>query len=305
MSELRRRRVRGHAIAQPPARAAGLWMPRPDDAALLLHVGADARDCLAVATVRELVATSRGQLTISERLFTPAADLDDLRAVARGTRPDVAAGLDLEPVRIDSDITLGQLVCRRSYTQRWPVVGWHLDWTLGRLTVYAGRAGGGRDGFSVGLGGTGTYRDGVWVPSWHYPRLTMTPRSGGQPGAFLGWVPPRDPTAWTTRRAVPADFLDLQVLASAVAGTDVDDPAQACDLFAVTWPGQLDEPVDRLRAEAAALAHLYGAVIGALVSVAPALAPRDVWSFGSIATHLLTAAGVVAPLGKAAHGVAS
>jgi len=297
VSRLLPRRVRAHVPAGPPPTVRSRHVPRPGDEALLLHVAADERDRLTLATARELVATAPGQVTISERLFARTSLLDGLQLTSFGLRPDVLAGLDLEPLRADSEVALGQLVCRRSYQQRWPLVGWDLGWVLGRLAAHAGPARGGRDGFSVRLCGTGVTGDGAWAPSWHYPSLVINPRSGGQAGAFFSWVPPRNVEA-RARRSRRADFIDLQILASALAGGDLDDAEQACSWFGVPWPSADADPVAALRDEARALAALYGKLLDGLAQVAPGLAPRDVWTFGSVTEHVLAQAQVLAPLGK-------
>lgn len=301
MTALQRRRVRGHVPPGPPPTPRPSWEPRPDEHALLLHVLADDRDQLTVASTRELVRTGSGLVTISERLFTPGDLVVDVRGRLAGALPDVPPGLAIDPLRVDDTETLGPLVCRRSYSQRWPVVMWDLAWTLGRLAAHTGRAFGRRDGFSVSLAGTGTSVDGRWAPSWHYPTLMMNPRSGGSPGAFFHWKQPANITARTSRTA-HADFLSLQLLTSAVAGADFDDPAQACAWFDIAWPTHFPELLARVRAETRALAALYDATLRALIEVAPGLHPRDVWSFGSLAHHALTTAGVRPPLAKITDG---
>jgi hypothetical protein len=269
-----------------------------DAPALLVHVHADMRDRLAVATTRELASTGIGTLTIGERLFTRALALGEVRAATVGMVPDVPAGLDVKPIPVGPVDDLGKLITRRSYRSRWPVVGWDLPWTLGRLAAHTGRAVGRDGGFSIALAGTGILVDERWAPSWDHPRLTITARFGGQSGAFFSWTAPKLDKYEGKR---PADFLDLRVLASALAGVDLDDTAQACSWFGVLWPAATCDAIADLRAEAAALAQLYAVLLEALAQVAPGMAPRDVWSFGSIAGHLLDGAGIQAPLRKAEH----
>jgi hypothetical protein len=266
--------------------------------ALLVYAFADERDVVSVATSRELVLAGSGVLTVGERLYSPDAALAQLRRTAAGLRPDVPPGLEVFAVQIDRVDELGKLITRRSYRSRWPLVGWDLPWTVGRLTGHCGPARGRRDGFSLALYGTGIYVGTRWAPSWDHPRLTVTSQAGG--GAYFRWTAPKDRTARYKGRA-HADFLDLQILASALAGSDLDDPAQACAWFGVPWPAPGADPLAQLRAEAGALARLYGVLADALVQAAPGLAPRDVYTFGSIATHILRVAGVTSPLRKAEH----
>lgn len=298
MSDFARLRVRAHIPVGATRRARESWTLERDAPALLVHVRADKRDRLTLATSRELAATGIGTLTIGERLFAPASALGEVRAATFGMVPDVPAGLDVNPIRVGPVDDLGKLITRRSYRSRWPIVGWDLAWTLGRLAAHTGRAVGRDGGFSIALAGTGILVGDRWAPSWDHPRLTIIARAGGRSGAFFSWTAPKlDP--YKGKR--PADFLDLRVLASALAGVDLDDPAQACTWFGVLWPAATGVEIVDLRAEAAALAHLYAVLLEALAQVAPGMAPRDVWSFGSIASHLLDHAGIQSPLRKAEH----
>src|SRR5215211_5617641 len=120
--ELHRRRVRAHVPpASPPSRR-DPWSLRPDEPALLVHVLADDVDQVAAATTRELVITATGPVTISERIFTPTDKLDAIPAQAGTVQSDAAGALGGEALSVDRIEALGQLICRRSYLQRWPLV---------------------------------------------------------------------------------------------------------------------------------------------------------------------------------------
>lgn len=299
--DLARLRVRGYVPSGPASKPRALWTPELDVPALLVHVRADERDRLSVATSRELIWGGTGLATVGEQLFTTEPLLPELLAHSADLRPDVSPGLDVYPVRARSVDELGKLISRRSYRSRWPVVGWDLPWTLGRLAGYTGRAHGRDGGFSIALFGTGIHVDRRWANSFDHARLKITAQGGGRSGALFQWGVPVDKAA-RYRGKARADFLDLRVLTSALSGSDLDDPAQACAWFDVPYPTREGpDPVAGVRAEAAALVGLYGAVMGALVAAAPGLAARDVWSFGSIGEHLLDQAGVSSPLRKAEH----
>ena len=287
MIELRRRRVRAHVPPPAPSAQRSPWQPAPDEPALLVHLAGDDQERVALATARELVRTPTGLLTISERVYAPADQLDTARAEASGMRPDGLAGLATDALVVDSLEVLGRLICRRSYRQRWPLVAWNPEWTLGRLAAHTGPAHGGGDGFSVDLFGTGTHVDaGRWATSWHYPTLIMRPTSGGAAGAFLSWKHPRNRQARAKHLNRLAAFLSLQTVASALIGGDVEEPEQACRWLGADWStthGEGLERLDRLRGEARALTHLYEQALHALMQVAPGLAPQHVHSFGSLA----------------------
>lgn len=292
---LRRLRVRGHVPAvtgkaRPPSPA-----PRQGDAALLIHVVAEERDRVVLATAREVMLTDHGAVTTRERLFAALDRLDDLREQVAGVYPDVPPGLGVEPLRVDEIDVLGRLLANRGYRQRWPLVGFDLPWVVGRLTASAGHRG---DRFSLSLLGCGAVgAAGQWVHSWHRPRLTVVPLGSGMAGAFLGWTHPKDPEdRYRGRRR--ATFVDLELLAGALSGGAGGDAAEAAGIFGVPWPTEMANALTRPRGEAKALVELYGRLVWALADVAPGLHPRDCWSFGSIATHLLRDAGVRAPLDK-------
>jgi hypothetical protein len=286
---------------------------RSGDAALVIHVLADDRDELLIATAREVELTATGPVTISERLYAPPEDVEALRAEVAGCWPDVEPGLGASPLTVEPVEMLGQLICKRGYRQRWPQVGYDLAWVLGRLAVHTGRSRSRRrgrtgqpapaaaDGFSIRLAGTGVHKpsDG-WVSSWDYPTLIARPHGVGRPGAFFSWSPPKDKGA-RTRVDRDAVFLSLGELASAVIGADISGPADACAAFNLPWPfGEL-ALVERLRAEAAAVVSLHARLVAALGQVAPGMRPSDARTFGSIATDGLTRAHIVPPLEKASE----
>jgi|SRR5215218_6297495 len=300
--ELRRRRVRAHVPPASLPRPRHPWSIRPDEPALLVHLLADDLERLTTATTRELLITAAGPVTINERIYAPGDQLDAIRPQSGTMRSDAVGALGAVSLHLDRTEALGQLICRRSYLQRWPLVAWNLERTLGRLAAHTGPAHGRADGFSVSLVGTGIYRDARWAPSWHYPTLRMRPLADGTSGAFLSWKHPQNDMARTKRGERPADFLSLQRLSSALIGGELDEPKQVCRWLDVDWPTEPRNQFERLRAEARALTHLYGQALTALGQVAPGLAPQHVYSFGSIANHALHAAGVLAPLRKACDG---
>jgi hypothetical protein len=95
--------------------------------------------------------------------------------------------------------------------------------------------------------------------------------------------------------------VDLQVLASAVAGDVLASPGRACELFGIPWPERVGDP-DRLRAEAGSLVQLYRVLVAELDRLAPGLAPDRVFSTGSLVTWAFERARV-RPLGEMAEDI--
>ena len=300
-------RERAHVPPKaPPTATPSTWTLEPDGPMLLLHVIADERERLLIATARELSATPNGWLvTTSERLFSEDPTLLDAGSWGR---PAVDVGLGGQPLTVESLAALGKLISRRSHRSGWPVFGSDLGWLFGRLAAHTGRARGRSGWLSLGLPGTGFVTDGQWANWDDHPRLLMKSHGVGQSGVFVQWGATVVPQGGRFR-APP--FVDLLVLASALVGGEVDDLAQAAASCGLHWPtpeptgDQVTDLVKQLRTEAAMLTVLYGVLLGRLIDVAPGLAPHKVFSFGSVATHLLTCAGVTAPLHGASAGVSA
>lgn len=297
---LSRLRVRCHVpVGNAPAPRRAAWRPRPGDPALLLHVLADEQDRAVLATSREVIYSAAGAITVGERIFAVADHVEEFAPPVAGERPDVPAGLGTGPLEVGDLETLGRLITNRSYRQRWPLVGADLPWVLGRLAAYTGPALGGRNGLSIAPAGTGiTNSEGQWVQSWNHPRLIAVSHGAGINGAHLRWGSVKNPEARTRIRR-QARFVDLLILAGALCGAELESPAQGARVFGVDWPTGITDLVARLRAEAGALARLYGALLSALAEAAPGLHPADTYSFGSVATHILRRGNVHAPLSKA------
>jgi hypothetical protein len=267
--------------------------PRPEDRALLLHVHADDRERVTLATTWELV----GYTAIDELLYADAGRLARLRDYAKDKRPDVPVGivsdLGVKPLQ-----RLGPFVSRRHYRARSTLIAWDLPCTLGRIAAHIGRKRGSSDGFSLSLVGCGAVNDeGGYRDAWFHPRYAVTSSGTGQLGAFIGTGIPRDEASrYSGRERLRS--VDLQVFASALAGDVISSPQEACELFGVSWLAKdLGDP-DRLRAEATALVELYRVLVEELHDVAPGLPPDRVWSTGSLATWALKRAKLGSPSSK-------
>jgi hypothetical protein len=257
---------------------------------LLVHILPDERERFALGVVIE---TLNGQV-VAEGLVVPddkdSIEVERLVAWAAMQRPDVqpgnAAVLDVLNVS-----QLGTLIVRRCYRHGVPLVAWDMPWTLGRVAAHVGRSTG--DGFSLSLAGCGAVNaGGCWKDSDYRARMRARSRGVAAPGAFVAWGVPKDKASRLRRDRRPGAFIDLPVLCGTVCGGEVESPAHAADLLGVSWPDVAVDEVNRLRAEAGALAHLYTAACVALDKAAPGLRPERAWSAGSIVGHSLRSAGV-------------
>jgi hypothetical protein len=251
---------------------------------LLIHVIADERGRLSYATSRELL----DGVTVDERLYhrlrADKEELKTMRALVSTFRPDVPPGV-AGASRLADVGALGKLINRRGRLRSIPIVAFDIPWTLGRLSPHAGRGSSG--GMSLCLAGCGAPgADRAWADSFDQARITIRSRGPGQAGAFVSWGVAANPAARPRSKRPPA-FVDLRVIASAVWASEIDSGEEACSKFAISWPALASEPLERLRAEAAALAGLHAAVGAALASVAPGLAPQQTWSAGSLASRAL------------------
>jgi hypothetical protein len=263
---------------------------------LLVHVLADERDRLRLAIARELLEG----VTVDERVFErdrlDVGEHEQLESVVSTLRPDVPPGVAGDFVLAEVG-ALGKLVDRRCRLRCVPFVAFDVAWTLGSLTAHCGKSA--NDAISVCLEGCGALgKDGSWADSFDQARIRLRSRGAGQQGAFVSWGAPSNPVSWNRSKRQPS-VVDLQLLASALRGGEVETAEDACTVFEIPWPTAERDIVAQLRAEAAALAELYRVLVAALAVRAPGLAPSKVWSTGSLASHGLREADVERPWKKA------
>jgi len=89
-------------------------------------------------------------------------------------------------------------------------------------------------------------------------------------------------------------FVDVQVMAGALAGGQVTSLDDACDVLGIAPP--TGDGIDRLRAETTTIAHLYRE--GARLLAGLGVAPWRAFSTGSLASAALDHAGLIPPLEK-------
>jgi hypothetical protein len=261
-----------------------------------VHVLADERDRLRLAIARELLEG----VTVDERVFErdrlDVGEHEQLESVVSTLRPDVPPGVAGDFVLAEVG-ALGKLVDRRCRLRCVPFVAFDVAWTLGSLTAHCGKSA--NDAISVCLEGCGALgKDGSWADSFDQARIRLRSRGAGQQGAFVSWGAPSNPVSWNRSKRQPS-VVDLQLLASALRGGEVETAEDACTVFEIPWPTAERDIVAQLRAEAAALAELYRVLVAALAVRAPGLAPSKVWSTGPLASHGLREADVERPWKKA------
>ena len=253
----------GHQRVQQPARRF-----------LLPHVHADESEHLVRAVVLEVLDG------VPDCILVVPASGDDLGELA--PIPS-APGVLVDPAVVSAD-QFGRRLTRVCGSRRVLLVGFDLPWTLGRLAAHARAARGG--GVSVALAGCGWHhrRTGAWADAYTKARLRMD-------GPFLRWIPPRRTRKGDRSRGGP--IVQLDIFGEAL-GCDASSPATLGASLGVPWP---EGPVSlqRLVEEGLALARCYMTLVADLVEAAPALAPWEVWSAGSIVTARLLRAGVRPP----------
>jgi hypothetical protein len=183
----------------------------------------------------------------------------------------------------------------RGYRRGWTIVGADLYRHLVGISP-SWKHSRERGAWSVNLPGLGKWNAERFIPHGDAPRLILTPISRA---VFIRWGTTRpmntaDDDA-TRHRPPPkrGPFVDVLVLAGALSGSDdVADLTTTCALFGVEPQEEATEPIDRLRAEAAAITRLYRVQLARTQDMQLNLDASTLMSTAGIATALLREAGV-------------
>jgi hypothetical protein len=114
---------------------------------------------------------------------------------------------------------------------------------------------------------------------------------------MLGWGSTHEPKAGPDgRRHRPGpkrgQFADVLTLASAVAGIEIADLTTACTAFGIAPPRTDGEDLDRLRAEAFAIAAMYRGAVAELDALGLDVDPAQLLSTGGIASAMWQQGGL-------------
>lgn len=277
------------------------WVAQPDERAVVLHVVTDRAGRWKFAALVELI----GEMVIGEYLTarTPA-DMTLARRYVSCHRAATAPGL-ADRIPVLSSAQFGRKVTNLGYRSGWPLVGIDLPWQLSRLAERTAPARRARYGshhvFVLGQPGCGApsrQTPGRWRDSYFRPRLFMDPRGPGHTGAFFSWETPVDHRSRRRDgdRARRGRFVDVAVIAGALAGRQVERVHDVAGLFGLAWPDGRSSGIDRLRAETSAVTEIYRAERRLLATLG--VAPWRAWSAGSLVAAALDATGADPPAAK-------
>jgi hypothetical protein len=281
-------RRRAHPLAEPkplPKRL-GRW---PSEA-VVVHGTFDSDGELRAGVVLETVGTS----VMSETLIDPGGcHSAEVRFCAATNRPRVIAGARKE-IGVISVVELGRLLRDRGYRKGHAVVGAHLAVFL-TATAECWPEGKELGSWSLGLPGLGHWIGKRWVKFPDAPRVIVTPLGDAE---LIGWgttkkeevdedAPPLRPPPR------PGPFVDVLTLAAALGGLDRrPDLTGACGLVGVRAPHMGMGTLDRLRAEAHAIAAAYATEIVMVRHLGLRIDPSTLVSTGGIASAMLGEAGI-------------
>lgn len=297
------RRIRWRAWVEPSETTgpSKRWRPKRDQPAAVVTVVTDRRGRWKFALLWELI----GEAVVGEYLTARTqAGMRLARAYVGSHRAATNPGFT-ERIRVLHPEQFGRKLTNLCYRSGWPLVGLNLPSLLTRLAANAAPARkpkqGPRHVFVLSLPGCGaeSRKEACrWRDSFFRPRLIMDPRGPGLSGAFFRWETPRD----VRSRRFDGDhprrgrFVDVAVVAGALAGDDVEAPRWVAALFGVEWPSDRKSGIGRLRAEMTSVVEIYIAERRLLTAVG--VAPWRAWSTGSLVVASLDGTGAVPPSAK-------
>lgn len=256
-----------------------------------------------VACLREVVAGG----VISEFL-SGAGSLDTIREYADRNRAATEPGMTPDIIVLPPE-KFGRMIVTLGYRNGWPLVGADLLGTFATIALSAepgraprqdpeGKTRRRRHEFIITLPGCAApsrrHPGTRFRTSWWRPQLLIDPRDAG--GAFIQWGTPHHESArrFDGRLFRRGRFVDVRVMASALAGGQVESLAGACDVLGITPP--TGDGIDRLRAETGTITDLFRE--GSRLLAGLGVAPWKAFSTGSLAGAVLDHANLTPPLAK-------
>jgi len=245
--------------------AAKPWMPEPEPV-FILHMLPTAGGGWT-ACLREIVAG----VVISEFLSSAGSPeaIGELHNYAKVNRAATEPGMTPDIIVLLPE-KFGRMIVTLGYRNGWPLIGADLLGLFATLALSAepgraprqdpeGKTRRRRHEFIITLPGCAApsrRHSGTRLrTSWWRPQLLIDPRDAG--GAFLQWGTPHHESArrYEGKMLRRGRFVDVQVMAGALAGGQVTSLDDACDVLGIAPP--TGDGIDRLRAEASIISDLY------------------------------------------------
>jgi hypothetical protein len=226
---------------------------------LVLRSLRDATGAFIVGVCIEIIAG----LVVSETIVHAGALPGDVAVYAAEHRARTIAGASRR-VRTMTLAAFCRWLRDAGYRQGATIVGAALHAEIAGLSAVWGPSRRRHGGWWFGLEGLGgPYRDRPWKLYSDAPAVLATPLGDHM---LLGWGGTREPKPGpdgNRHRPVPkrGQFLDVLTFAGAVAGIEIADLTAACTTFGIEPPRGVGEDLDRLRAEAFAIAAVHRAAM--------------------------------------------
>ena len=274
-------------------------VPKPrtswPDCVLIFHADCYPDGSLRLGVLLEVV----GQWPVNEYLITPEVDVEpEIAEYCATHRANVLTGcfttlttIPLDRVkRSDHWSGLGYLLRHRGYRGGWAIVSADQARTITSVAEHWSESHDQPGVWSVALRGLGEWTSANGPTRYRKfpdaPRVKVTPVGDH---ALVRWGSTKKmeviPNEETPLYPQSGPFVDVLAGTSALAGRPVRDLEQACALFGVAFPTKVRGPIDRLRADAAAINKLYQELLVILREMSIDLS--TLVSTGGVATALL------------------
>jgi hypothetical protein len=277
--------------------------PLADPKPLPSRAGRRARRHLIVRSIRD----SNGAVIIAVCIEVVAGFVVSETIVHAGAvpRPEVAAFIAAHRartvagasrrIRIMTLAAFGRWLRDAGYRQGATVLGAGLHAEIAGLSRACGPSRSREGGWWFGLQGLGgPYRDRPWKLYADAPAVVATPIGDH---TLLAWGRTREQRVGPGgRRYRPApkrgQFLDVLTFASAVAGIEITDLITACTTFGIEPPRRDGDDLERLRAEAYAIAAVNHVAVAELDALGRDVDPAQLLSTGGIASAMWQQGGI-------------